>query len=373
VHPDVGTGGVQVLVSELSAVIAARLVDWYGSSATLSAAASVRVRPWSILVRFPIRIEGRVGGADALLVKVRRHPDYDVPRIMDDAGLRAQGRNEFDALRRLESLTRGSDAHCAIRAVEYLDRWNALVMEELSARTLKTHLRHPAAAVSRRTQHRLEEVFVRAGSLLRVFHDGAAGAHDGPIVDADAMGSVTAGLDEVEQSSRDRLDVDGLRAVVGRVVDLGPDVTVPYAPLHCDFNCANIMVDANDRVALLDPRLLVGPVYRDLARLVVDLETFNVQAMTHGLYLRRSAETFAEAVPRGYFGASPLNRVALEFFIIVAILDKWRYDSERKTRATRPRVLQLVDDRAIVWRRRLLERLLKRQHDHLDAALGPYA
>ena len=362
-----------MLVSGLSAVILARLVDWCGPGAMLSARPSVRVRPWSIFVRFPLACA--VGGdiSDALLVKIRRHPDFGVLQMLADAGLRNQGRDEFDTLRRLETLTGGSDAHCAVRAVEYLDEWNALVMEELRARPVKTYLEHPRVAFSTQAQQRLEVVFERAGGLLRVFHDEVTTPHDGPIVDAEAARTVASDLAELESRSDMQWDVAALRELVGRVARLGQDQPVPHTRLHRDFNCANILVGDHDQVALLDPRMLEGPVYRDLAKLMVDLETLSVQGLTHGLYLRRSAGRFGEAALRGYFGTTAPNRVALEFFRIVAILDKWRYDAERDDRAARSGVVRFVDGRGVAWRRRFLAKLLERQRARLEGALDGHA
>lgn len=360
---------VKTLARELSEVVEARLESWCGPDVTLAAPPSAEVRQWSVLVRFPIS-DADPGGPRALLLKIRRHPDLDVRQMVADDGLRAEGRAEFETLRRLESLTAGSTTHCAIRALDYLPDWNALVMEELRARTAKRDLTRGTAAFSRQARRRLEVAFGRLGGLIRIFHEGLGTPHDGPIVDETESAAFSATLADLDGVSPHRIQLDGIRELVARVEQLGASVPVIHTLLHGDLSSANVLIDDRNRVALFDPRLLPGPVYRDIAKLTVDLETFNVEGLTHGRYLRGSAETFGAAVLRGYLGPSDPHPIAFEYFRLVSLMEKMRDDDLRRTtQLPRTRVLAVAWGVMFSSRQRFLVKLVERQRERLAAVL----
>lgn len=352
-----------MLTGELSRHVSAGLEAWYGPRVALSGAPSVRARRWSVFVRFGLT--SNAANARAVLVKIRRHPHLHIREAIVDPGLQQESRDDFQALGRLEQVIRSSPDFCAVRPLDYVESLSALVMEELPVDQIKTRLVDPRVVVSRAWQRRVEEMLERSGNLLRLFHEQMSTPESGPVLSDEVRANIADDLAFVAHRAP-QVDLRPLRDVLDRFERAYGDARTTYSRLHRDYNSCNVVVTDDDRVGLLDPRLTPGAVYRDLAKLLIELETFSVQGFTHGRYLGGSIAPFQRAVLRGYFADQEPDPVALEFFTLAAALEKWRYDEERLTQ----RRLRLVASRGVVWRRGFLIRLVDRYREQVAAALS---
>jgi hypothetical protein len=212
-------------------------------------------------------------------------------------------------------------------------------------------------------------VFEHAGSLLRLFHERVSAPSRGPIVSDDVSALVGEHLAFVGHGSADG-ELGYVRDVVGRVEVFDGESSIPYSGLHRDFNCSNIVVTEDDRVGLLDPRMTRGAVYHDLAKLMTDLQTFGIQGATRGRYLGATTGTLNRALVRGYFGDDRPDPIALRFYLLFSILEKWRYDVEGGGPAWARQPRRTARGRVASWRRDFFAGLVHRQARDLADSLS---
>jgi hypothetical protein len=155
------------------------------------------------------------------------------------------------------------------------------------------------------------------------------------------------------------LNLDDARNLLAAVFRKYPGKTLPYRPLHDDFNGANVFVTRDGKVCSLDPKNSLGPVYIDLAKFMTDLETGRNQVITNGLYAPLPLlKKFNLALLRGYSSQQSVNDAALDLYRILAIIDKWQ---ENETKVERLMVKPLtLNYFAALQMRRYFSRLLRR-------------
>jgi Phosphotransferase enzyme family len=356
------------LTSEMTERVKAELESWYGASVSISEAPSWEMRPWSIFVRFPLS-----PGPDrprAILAKIRRHPDLSVREAICDDGLRDQAKNEFETLGRLQLLLASSRTHCAVRPLAYLEPWSAVVMEEIEAEQLRRRVLRGRVSRPLTRQSELETTFERAGSLLRLFHERVSSPETGPVIGGDVRATLTESLASVERRFP-AADVRKIRHAVVRLEKQCNGMSLPYSRLHRDFNCSNVLLTSDTRVFLLDPRMTWGVTYRDVARLMVDLETLSFQGITHGHWVgERAVDGSRRAIVRGYFGDEQYVPVVLEFFRLLAVLEKWLADDELASHAPLRQGRRSARVRVTSWRRRFLLKLADRHCERLGEMMA---
>lgn len=352
-------------VSDLEQQVNGRLGAWYPRGEVVTGKPSVRVRPWSILVRFPIN--RGPGHPPAILVKVRRLPHLTARQASAVVELRDEGRVDFDTLRKLEVLAGSTPTYCAVRALDYIEPLAALVMEELRADPMSARIRNARVLLSGNHRRDVEVALERTGGILRLFHDEVGAPAEGPIVSDETGSAFADDLDFVEQRvpAAEASRIDDLRELVSRLETQVGNTVIPYGGLHRNLTCTNILVTKDLRVGLLDTHPTPGPVYSDLAELMVDLQTFDIQGLSHGRLLRKHVATFNEALLRGYFGRENHDRAALQFFVLLSMLRKWRRDEELLERPVGRRLGRAARHHAISLRRRYVIRLVERQGKRL--------
>jgi hypothetical protein len=251
--------------------------------------------------------------------------------------------------------------YCAIRPLMFIAELGAVVMEELEARPLRQRLLKIETALQPAQQNRLEHLFNHAGRWLRVYHEQLGSLHDGPFVSDQVYANFESAMAQIEAAGWFKLD--SVRAAVKRAREKFAAQQLPHGRLHWDFHCANILVTADERLGVLDFRLIDAPVYVDIARLMTDLQTYRLQVLSYGWFLRAEVVArFHAAIVRGYFGDETPHRAALYLYGLFAILEKWQTDEEMLSEG-RGRSLQSL----VFWRRRYFRRLLAGYVHKLEA------
>jgi len=291
--------------------------EYFGSSARVEAVPGPEQRAWSYQFHFAVEEGGRRYEVIAKIPRWEEAPTLEQALL---AGPQDATREEHRLLREVEEMVTasGDPGLTAVPVLAYLPGSNAIVTRKIEAVPLRDRLAGRSA----------ESSLAAAGRWLRRFHTEVGGAHAGPL-DArslaarlvDTAGGVPGGA---------RLAAAAAALAVRAESFQGAGVTL--AALHGDFNLSNVLVDAEGRVAVLDPNLEEGPVLEDAAKFLTDLRARRIRSLTLGVLGGRDLATRERAFLAGYgMDDGPL----LRFFRGMATVRRWIEAEERIAAAPR--------------------------------------
>ena len=243
-----------------------------------------------------------------LLVKIPRWEEASTLDVALKLGAQEDTAEEFAALVAIHAAvsSAGDPGLAAAEPVAHIAAVNALVMERVDGRTLKSRLGWSRGG---RDAGRL---FARLGRWLRLFHDvGEAGSE--PFSVEDEMV---------------RWTVPGDRSFPEAVLDRGieaarqlSDSTFPVRTLHGDLSLENILITPDERVAVVDPNRRRGRPSRDIARLGAELRLGRSQWVTRGVL--RSDDAIEGWLVELIGGYGDVDRRILSFDLAAEALSRW--------------------------------------------------
>jgi hypothetical protein len=352
------------LLTELTSKIQSDLPAWYGANARLAGAPEMQPREWSFFIRYLVQISETQ--TKAILVKIRRNgSEMYIGEAIASSRLKDESKDEYDLLVKMKSVyqTEGDGLFFAINPLGRYDKLNALVIEEADIRPLKAYFKGPGTWLGR-NRRRFETLLEYSGRWLRIYHDCMGEAQEGAFFSNTLHEEAGKKLAHIERSYAS-LNLDDARNLLASVFRKYQGETLPYRPLHDDFNGANVFVTRDGKVCSLDPKNSVGPVYIDLAKFMTDLETGRNQVITNGMYApSHLLKKFNLALLRGYSTQQSMNGAALDLYRILAIIDKWQ---ENETKVERLMVKPLTPAYfATLQMRRYFSHLLRRRVDNFQ-------
>ena len=316
--------------AQLTPKIQADLSGWYGSEAKLVGEPTFHKRNWSYFFRYVVQaseMESR-----AVLVKVRHAEKMNLSQATINEKMGQEARDEYETLMELQSIfsrEENSSLFFTIRPLALYEDLNAVVMEEADLRTLRSFFRSPKMLVEGQARRTFEGYLELAGRWLRIFHDGNGWAGEGLILDETPYENARQNLDRIKPhlSQKDQWLLGNL---LDNLYKMHRSRIVPYCILHDDFNSANIFVTRDGRICSFDPHNQPGPLYIDLAKIITDVETYRIQVITNGLWVRYPRlQTFHASLLRGYFGLESVDQSTLSLFRLLSLMEKWK-DAEVK-------------------------------------------
>ena len=291
--------------------------DHFGSSARVQAVRGPERRAWSYQFHFTVEEGGR---RRELIAKIPRWEEAPTLEQALLAGPQSATREEHRLLGEVEEMvTASGDAGLsAIPVLAYLPGLNAIVTGKIEAVPLRARLVVRSA----------ESSLAAAGRWLHRFHTEVGGAHSGSL---DARDLATR-LVEAAGALPNASGVTAAAATIAARAESLQGAEVTLAALHGDFNLSNVLVDAEGRVAVLDPNLEEGPVFEDAAKLLTDLRARRTRALTRGVVGSRHLAVRERAFLAGYrMDDGPL----LRFFRAAATVRRWIEAEERIVAAPR--------------------------------------
>ncbi len=316
------------IVSNISDSVARHVKEWLGNGARLeSPTPQVQRRAWSFFLRYAVQGSGPL--PTALFVKIHSEPHLaSLDEALQLPHLKETARQEFQTLCAVDAAFSGAAvAGCAaVRPFAFLESWNAIVMEEVAARSLKQELLRPRMMLGQdREWIPFQEAMGGAGLWLRRFHEQVGRLDGEQGVDVPALRDEATRALEPLQAAVGAGQLDRVRAALERRLAQLEGSRTPIALMHGDFNCANILVSPERTLYVLDPNAITRrPVYEDLARLLTDLMTRKVQVFTGGAWVRSGRlQGCRAALLQGYFGTDSPNLGLLDLYAALAILHKW--------------------------------------------------
>ena len=314
---------------EIAVALSTHIHQWCGTNASFDQNQIPEVRTFghSFIARY--LVSG--GPAQAVLVKIaHRANQSDLQAALEDEFLRKLTRAEmsqlqatWDAFQKL-----GDPNLTAIQPLEYLDQWNAIVMLEVNAKSLRSQLVSPKIGFS---QPEATTQFIqhlrKASQWLRYYHENVG---HGKIMPA----SKTLMKERLEKISQDVANHLGTRfAAQENLAALKAQIETMdgmelIAQQHGDFHCSNILFTPQNQICILDPRAESNQmsVYIDLATLIVDLYLKPIPMFTGGFFTRRFLDQSQHAIVENYFKPGEFSQPLLNFYCACEVMFKWSMD-----------------------------------------------
>lgn len=168
-----------------------------------------------------------------------------------------------------------------------------------------------------------DKILIRAGVWLRLFHR-QMGEVDYRIIDAmELLDSVDEHLLLLQREAVLPLKVlIRIQAALEHIARSLAKCSVEIVTLHGSFNSRNILITSEGAVAAFDTHIRKrGPVYVDLAQLLIDLLSTRRAILTYGLFSRPMH--WKTAILRGYFEAKSYDPGILNFYCALATIQEW--------------------------------------------------
>ena len=320
----------QNIINGLADALVARIPEWYGAGASLNAeAAALHTYPYSFFVSFPVQT---LSGEQTLFAKIHRKPHMiTLNEALKADWLRPIAHDEYEITKVIWRTfeEKNSPVCTAVQPLGLMDEWNAILMRKVDGKELKRYLVRPSVLLrSRKSLMQLQEYLKASVIWLRIFHDQVAELHVVPFPVDDAMESMNEILIKLDKGSEGQVDVEFYRNELLKRLESLRVLNVPVALLHDDFQYSNILIQPDGRACVLDYAFNHrGCVYSDLATFLIDPQTRGVQILTGGRFISPTfIRAFNQTVLAVYFNGKPYLRDVLDFYCLLAILNKWSAD-----------------------------------------------
>jgi hypothetical protein len=252
-----------------------------------------------------------------------------------------------------------------IPILDYFPTWHGIAMEWISMEALRAvFLSKNMRFGSPRHWKQFRQAISRAGIWLRAYHDRTSDIRLEPFPKDDIRLEFEAVINDLSQYTSGT----SLNVVVNafdRVLTTLEGKTVPVGELHGDFTLGNVFVTPQGRVGGIDfEGVAPGPVYRDIARLIVDIEVH--KAIRHGYIVhwfrwRRCIAIFLE----GYFQSDIYDKRMLNLFCALEVVKRWlRFEiSHANSKGLKGKLFQGLLICIRVYMRRLLVKKYLSEND----------
>ncbi|HET9910208.1 MAG TPA: phosphotransferase [Anaerolineales bacterium] len=318
------------IVDGLAKALIAKIPEWYGVDASLDLKAiALHTYPYSFFVSFPVQTPS---GKQTLFAKIHRKPHMEtLKEALAADWLRPIAHAEYEITKVIWQTfeSKNSPVCTAIQPLGLADEWNAILMRKVEGKELKKFLVRPSVLF--RSGPALMELqkYLEASMIwLRIFHDHVSEAQMAPFPVDDALESMDEILEKLKQCSNAEVDVEFYRNELLNRLESIRDLTVPVALLHDDFQYSNILIQNDGRACVLDYAFNHrGCVYSDLATFLIDPQTRGVQILTRGIFIAPAfLHAFRTTALTAYFNGEGYHKDVLDFYCLLAILNKWSAD-----------------------------------------------
>ena len=321
------------ILAEITMEVERRVPDWLGDTAKLATPSpELKQYPNSYIARYQVHVNGDV---KTLLVKVPSKPHIkSLSEALSRDDSQSRAREQYAAAMTVwNAIAEENDKTClAVKPFAHLYNWNAVVMEEVDGKMLKAFLLRPAIVFRLpKAWKELRQVLCNSVRWLRVVHHRIGKPQTTSINVGDLKNQIEDELIALQQYSKEQINIEPFRQKIYELLAVVSNSTVPTALLHDDFQYSNILISSSGSACALDSSFSHrGPVYSDIATLLVDPETRLVQLLSFGLFLpKQGVIQLRELVLESYFQDSPINQLSLKLYCALAILHKWIVNEKR--------------------------------------------
>lgn len=320
----------QAVIASMADALVHRIHEWYGEGAVLDSKSFTLCKyPFSFFVGFPVKTPGE---DHTLLAKIHRKPMiHSLREALATERLRSLARNEYEISRMIwHAFEEERSPDCVVvQYLDHLEEWNALLMRQVKGKMLKEYLLHPSILVrSLEAMERLQLYLSRSARWLRIFHRRISDLQATAFSEGEAGLWMEDVLSRLQRHSNGQVDVAPYRKTLVQMMRNLSSSKVPVGLLHADFQYSNILITSEGGVCVLDYSLnRRGPIYFDLATILIDPQTRKAQILTGGRFLpSKFVRACQQAVLGSYFSGESYSVDMLNFYCALAILNKWSAD-----------------------------------------------
>lgn len=317
--------------SAIANEIALRIPYWFGPGAEfLRTKGRLQRNQNSFFLSYYVRNKQ---GEKKIFAKIprKRHMQTLHDAIHADE-LRSPTLDEYETLRATWKIFNDAgDQDChALEPLIYFEKWNAIVMPELSGKMLKNLLLSPGIFFKNLDSWmKLRVALGKTARWLRLFHEGNKLRNEKFPLD-EAQMQIEIALNAIKQNSNGKVNLTWVLPKVQSLLMMVSKEMVPTALLHDDYQYSNIMIISDGRVCALDPRhRRYGSVYADLATLLIDPQLRLVQILSAGhAFPEKYLNACEQDVLSSYFHDSSIQITVLNFYCVLACLQKWAFNEK---------------------------------------------
>lgn len=325
-----GSAQDNAIIDNITNRIQQGLADWYGASSQLvSERPEIQSYTNSFLLRYEMKTSA---AAQAVLVKIRRSPKMDsLHRAVAAREIHANIPGEYDSMQLVREKI--GDSHTnftAIRPLAFYEEYHAIVMEEFPSRSLRQLLEKPQTQDEKRNRLQVvKETAHKAGQLLRFFHDNVQSTTECRYSMEEVVKQVEFYTTQLEHYSSGWVTRSSLIDRFQQKLADREIRSIPFTGVHQDLTCDNVLYAKNGKVCLIDIKTAPGPIYSDLALLLIHPETFRSQIFRGGFHFPASLlQSYRKAILDGYFARDVADPFFVNVFCALRVLDKWTMHAE---------------------------------------------
>ncbi len=261
----------------------------------------------------------------------------DRPRLEPLLCAEEEARLEFAALLHIDAHFRELNKPMlrAVRTLEFMPQYGAIIVEAIEAPTLKTLLKGCPVNGTVKAVTDIVFAFERAGQWLRILHELPETEHAVPrhATRAEWLDNVRQYTNFIAQFGDEATFMRSLHNKSAAFAEQEWPESLPLALAHGDYAPHNIFVCADGSVAAFDT---LGnwkmPIFMDLAHFLFVLRKLS-GTLAGDKSADASAELYERAFLAGYFAGGSIPTTALNLFYLLILLDKWASDVQSRRRA----------------------------------------
>lgn len=314
------------IINTITTRITNSLDEWYSNaSRLLSPVPQIRSYTNSFIMCYELETST---ARKVILVKIRRNPKMKSLALAVNAHeIHANIPGEYNALCLVyQGVGAGHPNFTAIRPLTYIEEYFAIVMEEFPSRALRELI------FEQRQNSRSEELKITArksGELLRFFHEQIHSIAEQPYSTGEILADIESCASRLELYTHGRVTAASLMNAFQQKLATKDIQSIPFSEIHQDMTCNNVLYSAEGKVCLIDIRTKPGPIYSDLALLLIHPETFREQIFSGGRYFSSDLLLmYRSAILAGYFEKHPIDASLVNLFCAIRVLDKWTMHEE---------------------------------------------
>jgi hypothetical protein len=319
----------QAIVDQITTDVRSRMVEWYGDGTVLLAEyPSYWQTSAGYFFRYDLKKQDQ--SCIEVLIKIQTE-EFPLFQAVDRQDMFTKNENAYGKMRTIEKIiTQLADARLtAIPTLDFLPQWHGIAMEwvpmsSLRAVFLGKYMRF--GLPSHWKQFR--KTITQAGMWLRIYHDNMGALKTAPLPIKDIRFEMDHVMDGLAKASQDKTLQRLVRAAFDRVLDTLQGSTVSIGELHGDFTLGNTYITPDGEVGGIDfEGVTRGPVFKDIARLIVDIEVH--KALRHGYIvyfprLQRCISAFLD----GYYQSESCDLQVLYLYCALEVIKRWlRFES----------------------------------------------
>ena len=325
--------GDKPIIQEITRIISESLDTWYGRGACLdSDIPEIRSYRNSFILRYTVTTSEDEN--KAILIKIRRNPKMGTLQQAIVADIHQNIPIEYHSLEFVfDRLANMSEDFGAIRPLAYIERYQAILMEEFPSQTIRHLLIENRTTKNKEAMNRLRDAARKTGRWLHYFHHHI---HEPALKDysiKDILLEAQSYGEQLEQYSNRRVHARSIVDAFSKKIEGLSIDSVTFSQSHADMTCDNVLYSNDNRVCIIDIKTRLAPIYSDLGLILIHPETSKQMIFSGGTYYPEALlEEYRSEIVAGYFDEEPGDKTLVQIYSAIKVMDKWLMYEELMSR-----------------------------------------